>query len=237
MWRYLNLARTQLLLLGLLPLIVGLAVGIPFGLRYDRDRTIRERGVVTPGTILNSHKGKNGLLAVHYRFQDSHGGFHEADGVLSPDWEETYKQVGEIFVIYHPNDPTFSLPGDAAKGRKEETFNLTFFVIGGVLALFGMAVWIFHLARLVYRIFLVYSGQWAFGQVNDWMGVMEGKDGMFTYYFVGNNGRWYQGHSDYLPYGVLQNWPKGTKLTIFFDPNNPNRNMPDIFHFREGGRG
>ena len=232
MWRYFTIAKTQLFLFGVLPLIVGIGLSVPFFKRYNLDRVLREQGIVTPGQILSSHKNEKGLLAVRYRFQDARGVIREANGVLSPAWEDTYKSFGEILVIYHPWDPSYSIPGDSAKNRPEETFNLTFLVVGLILTAAGLGVWIHKFATLARTAHLLWWGDLAIGQVNDWVGVMEGKDGMFTYYFVGNNGRWYQGHSQFLPVKMLEQWPSGTKLYVAFSPHDPTVNVPDIFHLR-----
>ncbi len=228
MINYWVLGVRRLLVFSLLPLTVGIVIGV-LGWIWKQDAgtllaNIRE----VDGRVLKVTPVSDGM-ELEVEFLTESGLAHKKTIVVDDRQARNADAVGKLSLIHDRRDPATATVGHVVSAHNEWLFYWSLVVLGGLLALWGLAV-VARQGNAILKIGLLFrDGQLTQTEVRDSTIAPGGVVGRFTYAFRGPDGRWYEGKSPDLPVAQLSQWPVGKRLTVAYDAKNPRESEPDIF--------
>ena len=228
MINYWVLGVRRLLVFSLLPLAVGMILGV-LGWMWKQDAgallaNIRE----VDGRVVKATQVSGGA-ELEVEFRTEAGLPYKKTLVVDERQARDADAVGKLSLIHDRRDPATAEVGHVVSAYNAWLFYWSLVGIGAVLVLWGIGV-MGRAAKSILRIDgLFREGQLAQTEVRDSTLAPGGEVGRFTYAFRGPDGRWYEGKSPDLPAAQLAQWPVGKRLTVAFDTKNPRESEPDIF--------
>lgn len=225
---YWLLRSRSLMIRGLLPLLVGVAIGVPVWRMHAGTAAFIENLRETDGRLLRVVPGESGpSLEVQY-FNQAGVPFTKVFPVDERQAREA-DAVGKVSLIHDQRFPERSELGHIVGQNRELLVYRALLGLGALLGLWGFGSMV-AVARSVGATGALFrTGQIVQTEVRD-SATAPGRDfGRFTYAFRGPDGRWYEGKSPDLPASRLAEWRPGRPLSVAYDPKNPRRSEPDIF--------
>jgi hypothetical protein len=190
-------------------------------------RELEARGRVANGQIKETtirHHRRSREYVVTYSYE-LNGRDYRRTVSVSPGEYARHSRGKPCEVTYLPDRPDVSYPGDPGPplGRHNETT-----VVFATMAAIGLAIW---LARVVYVLrrerFLAREGEPIVGKVTD---RGEERRKQQTVYYVYHEFRSPAEQTvtsrDYVPRSLYEILRPGQRVTVLYDPANPNRHLP-----------
>jgi hypothetical protein len=228
MLNYWRLAGQKLLLLGFLPLAVGVLIA---GFGWQQKGALAsfvENLRQTDGRVLRLEPDGDSLsLLVEYL--DLDGVRYEKSFRAERREESVLRAIGKVTLVHDRHNPRHAQLGHIVSVNNSLAIYWAVFAAGALLSLGGLAIIAAHFARTLRTLRLFRSGTVVQTEVRDNAPAPGARAGRFTYAFRGSNGRWFDGKSPELPAGELANWPPGRPLIAVYDPADPRISEPDLY--------
>lgn len=228
MINYWVLGVRRLLVFSLLPLAVGLAIGVAGWIWKQDAGSLLSNLREVDGRVLKMTPVPDGT-ELEVEFLTEEGLPYKKAIVVDDRQARDADAVGKLSLIHDRRDPATAAVGHVVSAYREWLFYWSLVVLGALLTLWGLAV-VARQGRAILRIGrLFHDGQLTQTEIRDSTIAPGGVVGRFTYAFRGPDGRWYEGKSPDLPAAQLAQWPVGKRLTVAYDTRNPRESEPDIF--------
>jgi hypothetical protein len=235
MYRYWKLARKELLLACLLPLVAGIGIGAPGWLGYQRSAAFVENLRAAEGRVMGFLSTPDGR-SVEVAYVNEAGLPFRRQFAVDAGRAQELRAIGKVSLVYDVRNPADSALGDIVSANQEKLLFAALAGAGALLLLGGLFTFGRHAARIVRIRSLFRNGRLVQTQVRDCSIAPHKRAGRFTYAFRGPNGRWFEGRSPELPAEALAEWPVGRPIIAAYDEKDPRRTEVDLFHLAEALR-